>query len=54
MGVALFLKPPKLFELPHDSVVRQFLFEEFEKRNLITSDYKNWYNFHQFFFLSDL
>ncbi|CAD8195857.1 unnamed protein product [Paramecium octaurelia] len=39
-GVALFWSPPKLFELPQDIVVRLFLFEELEKRGLITGEYK--------------
>ncbi|CAD8111549.1 unnamed protein product [Paramecium sonneborni] len=39
-GVALFWQPPKLFELPEDIVVRLFLFEELEKRGLITREYK--------------
>ncbi|CAK60747.1 unnamed protein product (macronuclear) [Paramecium tetraurelia] len=39
-GIALFWQPPKLFELPQDIVVRLFLFEELEKRGLITGEYK--------------
>lgn len=39
-GMALFWQPPKLFELPHDNVIRMFLFEELEKKGLINGDFR--------------
>jgi len=34
-GLALFFKPPKLFDFPSSFISREILLEELQKRNLI-------------------